>query len=113
MTARLVSLDGEEDIPLDRVVVLVGRSARCDARISSNRISRRHCCLSRHGDEIEVRDLGSSNGTWINGRLAESGRLRAGDELWIGHCRYRLATGPVEPRTLAFSDSQATGARPS
>jgi pSer/pThr/pTyr-binding forkhead associated (FHA) protein len=108
-----VSLDGEEDIPLDRAVVLVGRSSRCDARISSDRISRRHCYLSRQGDEIEVRDLGSANGTWINGRLAESGRLRAGDELSIGHCRYRLATDPMESRTLAFPDSQATGARPS
>jgi pSer/pThr/pTyr-binding forkhead associated (FHA) protein len=113
MTARLVSLDGEEDILLDRAVVLVGRSARCDARISSDRISRRHCCLSRHGDEIEVRDLGSVNGTWINGRLAESGRLRAGDELSIGHCRYRLGFDPAEFRTLALSDDQLTGARPS
>jgi pSer/pThr/pTyr-binding forkhead associated (FHA) protein len=103
MSARLVSLDGMGDIPLDRPVLLVGRDSHCDARLDSLRISRRHCCLAKHRDEITVRDLGSVNGTWINGRRSESGPLRAGDELAIGHLRYRLETVPAEvnPRTLA------------
>jgi predicted component of type VI protein secretion system len=94
MTDRLVSLDGTGDIPLDRAVLLVGRDPQCDAQIASLRISRRHCCLSRYCDVIVVRDLGSANGTWINGRRANSGRLRAGDELWIGPLRYRLELKP-------------------
>jgi pSer/pThr/pTyr-binding forkhead associated (FHA) protein len=90
MPTRLVSLDGNADIPLDRALLLVGRHPRCDARLDSFRVSRLHCCLSLHRDEIVVRDLVSTNGTRINGQRAETGRLRAGDELSIAHLRYRL-----------------------
>jgi pSer/pThr/pTyr-binding forkhead associated (FHA) protein len=96
IAARLVSLDGTEDIPLDRAVLVVGRDPHCDAMITSLRISRRHCCLSRFRDEFEVRDLGSANGTWINNVRIKSGRLRPGDELAIGYLRYRLETDPAE-----------------
>jgi FHA domain len=96
MTARLVSLDGREDIAFDRAVLLVGRDIQCDAQIASLRVSRRHCCLSWHRDGVEVRDLGSANGTRINGRRSDSGRLRPGDELSIAHLRYRLVTDRAE-----------------
>jgi FHA domain len=42
---------------------------------------------------VVVRDLGSSNGTLINGRRLEAGRLRPGDELSIANLRYRLEQG--------------------
>jgi pSer/pThr/pTyr-binding forkhead associated (FHA) protein len=104
MSARLVSLDGMGDIPLDRPVLLVGRDSHCDARLDSLRISRRHCCLAIRCDGITVRDLGSVNGTWINGRRSESGPLRAGDELAIGHLRFRLQTDPAEDNPWTLSD---------
>jgi pSer/pThr/pTyr-binding forkhead associated (FHA) protein len=88
--ARLVSLDGNADTPLDRAVLLVGRHLRCDARIDALRVTRLHCCLAWHHGELNVRDLGSTNVTRINGGPAEAGRLRAGDELSIAHLRYRL-----------------------
>jgi hypothetical protein len=40
--------------------------------------------------EVWVRDLGSTNGTWIAGRRVSCGRLRAGDILAIAHLRYRV-----------------------
>jgi hypothetical protein len=96
MPTRLVSLDGMEDISLDHDVLLVGRHPCCDARIDSIRVSRLHCCLCQNRGEIAVRDLGSTNGTRINGRVAEVGRLRAGDELSIAHLRYRLEDDRAE-----------------
>jgi len=90
MAARLVSLDGDPPIPIDRVLIVVGRHRRCDARLDSPHVSRRHCCLLRDGDELVVRDLGSSNGTRINGRRVEEGRLGPGDELAIAWTRFRL-----------------------
>jgi pSer/pThr/pTyr-binding forkhead associated (FHA) protein len=42
-----------------------------------------------------VRDLGSTNGTRINGQRVERGRLRPGDEISIGHTRYRLEAAPA------------------
>jgi pSer/pThr/pTyr-binding forkhead associated (FHA) protein len=90
MAARLVSLDSHPDILIDGDAVVIGRSRWCDVRIPSARVSRRHCCLVLSGDELLVRDLGSTNGTWINGRRVEKGALRPGDELQVAHCRYHL-----------------------
>ena len=111
MPARLISLDGRDDIRLDRLLVVVGRHRQCDARIDSLRVSRRHCCLALDSDALLVRDLGSVNGTWINGRRVEEGELRPGDELAVAHYRYRLdirrdRTSPPEPETPLQGDSR-------
>ena len=90
MPLRLVCLDGHADIALDRAVVVVGRHRGCDARIASLSVSRRHCCLASNSDSVLVRDLGSTNGTRINGRRVDRGVLRPGDELSIADCRYHL-----------------------
>jgi pSer/pThr/pTyr-binding forkhead associated (FHA) protein len=90
MPLRLVCLDSHGDIALDRGPVVVGRHRRCNVRITSARVSRRHCCLAVDGDGVVVRDLGSTNGTRINGRRVDRGVLRPGDELWIADCRYHL-----------------------
>ena len=90
MNARVVALDDGPDIALDRPLVVVGRDPRCDARLGSLRVSRRHCCMTQADGEVVVRDLGSTNGTRINGERVEVGRLRPGDELSIAHYRYRL-----------------------
>jgi pSer/pThr/pTyr-binding forkhead associated (FHA) protein len=100
-----MSLDGRDHIPLDLVLVVVGRHPDSDARIDSSRVSRKHCCLAVDRDGVLVRDLGSRNGTRVNGRRITVGLVRPGDELGIAHLRYRLeiddAIGdaiPVSPR---------------
>jgi pSer/pThr/pTyr-binding forkhead associated (FHA) protein len=90
MPARLISLDGRDNIQLDRVLLVVGRQPDSDATIDSSRVSRKHCCLAIDRDGILVRDLGSRNGTWVNGRRIKVGVIRRGDELRIAHLRYRL-----------------------
>jgi pSer/pThr/pTyr-binding forkhead associated (FHA) protein len=93
MPPRLISLDGQADIPLDRLLVIVGRHRSCDARIDSLRVSRRHCCLGLDSEGVLVRDLGSANGTWINGVRIDDGLLRPGDELAIAHLRFHVDLG--------------------
>lgn len=90
MPACLVSLDGKGDIPLQGLLTIVGRHRGCEVRLDSSRVSRRHCCLAVDRDEVIVRDLGSTNGTWLNGERVDEGILRDGDELSIAHLRYRL-----------------------
>jgi pSer/pThr/pTyr-binding forkhead associated (FHA) protein len=90
MPVHLVCLDGHADISLDRAPVVVGRHRWCDVRIASLQVSRRHCRLALARDSVLVRDLGSTNGTLINGERIKEGVLRPGDELSIAHCRYRL-----------------------
>jgi pSer/pThr/pTyr-binding forkhead associated (FHA) protein len=87
---RLVALDGGPEIHLDRILIVLGRHPGCDVRLDSMRVSRLHCCLMRIDGELLVRDLGSTNGVWINGRRVTAGRLQPGDELAIVHFRYRV-----------------------
>jgi pSer/pThr/pTyr-binding forkhead associated (FHA) protein len=87
-----VALDGGPDIPLDRTPIVVGRDPYCEARLNSMRVSRRHCFIHVVDSQVEVRDLGSTNGIFINGLQSPSGRLRPGDVLTIAHLRYRLDT---------------------
>jgi pSer/pThr/pTyr-binding forkhead associated (FHA) protein len=47
--------------------------------------------------EVWIRDLGSTNGTWIEGRRVSSGRLRAGDVLAIANLRFRVEEDRQEP----------------
>jgi pSer/pThr/pTyr-binding forkhead associated (FHA) protein len=62
----------------------VGRSADADIRVESYNVSRQHLRVSRQGAELLVQDLGSSNGTYVNGaRLAGVGVLKPGDTLRV------------------------------
>jgi hypothetical protein len=90
MPVQLLSLDGHGNIPLDLVLVVVGRHPDSDALLDSSRVSRRHCCLVVDRGGVLVRDLDSRNGTRINGRRIRVGLIRRGDELSIAHLRYRL-----------------------
>jgi pSer/pThr/pTyr-binding forkhead associated (FHA) protein len=90
MLARLISPDGSLVISLARPLTLIGRCADCDVHLGSSRVSRRHCCLAPDGAGVVVRDLGSTNGTWVGGRRVEAGLLRPGDELRIAHLRFNL-----------------------
>jgi pSer/pThr/pTyr-binding forkhead associated (FHA) protein len=95
----LRSLSGGPDIPLNHPTVLVGRHPACDAKIDSRVVSLRHCILSQDADEVVVIDLDSTNGTWINGRRVERGRLKPGDEMAIGRMRYRVVDAPEHQAT--------------
>jgi pSer/pThr/pTyr-binding forkhead associated (FHA) protein len=102
MVMQLIALDEGPDIALADAPLLVGRHPSCDARLGSLRVSRRHCCLARDDGEVVVRDLGSTNGTWINGLRVDSGRLRPGDELAIGGARYLVRDAdPPAPAEFA------------
>jgi adenylate cyclase len=91
---RLVSTSGDQsfEIPVGRSVV-VGRGVASDIAIYDPTISRRHAELVAHEDEVEVTDLGSSNGTCINGSRVASGRIRANDSVTFGKVTYRLRGG--------------------
>jgi pSer/pThr/pTyr-binding forkhead associated (FHA) protein len=96
----LRSVSGGPDIPVDHPLVLVGRHPQCDARLDSDWVSLRHCILTQDGGDVVVRDLGSTNGTWINGWRVERGRLKPGDEVTIAHVRYRLEAAQTFKTTV-------------
>jgi len=74
-------LEGEE--------TTVGRSPECDIFLDDVTVSRRHAAVRRRSGALEIEDLGSLNGTYLNRkRIESSARLSDGDELQIG--KYRL-----------------------
>ncbi|ACY14009.1 sigma 54-interacting transcriptional regulator [Haliangium ochraceum] len=69
----------------DGVEVVFGRSRACAVHVDSERVSRHHARLVRRGGELMIEDLGSRNGTRVNGeRIAEATALGSGDEIAIG-----------------------------
>lgn len=63
----------------------IGRSAENDIVLEGGRVSRRHAKLQRAGDDYTVVDLGSHNGTFVNGlRLQQPAVLKPGDEIGVG-----------------------------
>ena len=90
MTALLHQLGGGRQIPVDRAVVLVGRSDECDAVLDcSTKISRIHCALVQVDQDYYLRDLGSMNGVWVGGqKVVRQQRLQNGVEVCIGDVRF-------------------------
>ncbi len=91
--ARVVSLSPERGriYRIDGGECLLGRRLDCQIHIHDQRVSRRHARIRREGDAWQLDDLGSSNGTYVNGRrIHGSTRLRHGDEVEIGASRFRV-----------------------
>ena len=63
----------------------IGRAPRADFIVDAALVSRLHCRLTAGASELEVVDLDSTNGTYVNGvRATEATRLRSGDKLGVG-----------------------------
>ena len=92
MPVRLVSASSGKTIKLDKPVVLIGRNPDCDVVLTKSRkVSRAHCLVACINNQIIVRDLGSTNGVWVNGqRVERESRIRLGDELSVADVRYHL-----------------------
>jgi serine/threonine-protein kinase len=78
-------------------------------KINDPRCSRRHACLHREGDRVYLKDLGSKNGTWVNGvRIDEDTALDEGDHLRIGHAEFALVGERGEYRCASCMDTLIT-----
>ncbi len=111
MDFQLVVLRGRSAttaLKLGDGVTTAGRHDDCQLRIKSSEVSRRHCQFFEKNGMLLVKDLGSSNGTLLNGKKIEGQRvLEPGDELTIGPVKLRVeklgqpAPAKVPPVTAA------------
>lgn len=69
---------------------LIGRSEECDVFLVDPSVSRTHAIVEVVEGEPNVRDLGSTNGTFVNGARIESSALRSGDQLMFGNTEMRF-----------------------
>ena len=101
--------------------LVVGRSANHATFVLDDEwVSRRHCRLWRDGDKVMVEDLGSTNGTFIDGNRVREAELRLSDELQLGRIVLKLdmrtdapeATSAPAAQQPASADGKAPASTP-
>lgn len=98
MIAKLIPLDGSKPVGITQDVTLVGRKRGVvDLYIDHASISKLHCLIAKTDGLLFFRDLGSTNGTKVNGQRVTRGALLPGDELAFASVKYRVHLGPGEP----------------
>jgi len=86
MQVVLVMFKGDQrrSFSVTRDMTVIGRREDCDFRIPLGDVSRKHCRLIKDDGTLRIEDLGSSNGTFINGERVQQAELHAGDTLQVG-----------------------------
>lgn len=130
MKAELIPLGPlghHKHVPLKKFPVVVGRAVDAEVQVDDRWISRLHCEIDEVDGTLFVRDMASSNGTFVNGAAVCTSPLLPGDELTVGISMfkivyeratasdvppviYALPCGPIKPARLTRSDL-ARGAR--
>ena len=103
MKFHLIVLNGQDagrTIALAEGTRSLGRSSGADAQIDDRSVSRIHCEVSIDGSTVEIRDAGSSSGTFVNSEKVSRKALETGDEIVIGNTRLRVASGDSERSTF-------------
>ena len=91
-----------KDFPVKGKSCVVGRREDCDLRIPLPAISRRHCKFVRGDSGLELKDLASSNGTFVNNQRVQEAMLKAGDRVVVGPVVFvvQIDGDPEDPKPV-------------
>lgn len=103
-----------KDFGLRGSVTVIGRGEKCELRVPVSSVSRRHCEFTISDDELKVKDLASSNGTYVNNKRVNEAVLAAGDRIVVGPVVFTVQIDgmPEEIQPAKAQDkimAQATG----
>lgn len=76
--------------------IVIGRSSDLDMVLVEEMVSRRHAQISMNGGVISIEDLGSTNGTFVNGEKIQRATLREGDRVLVGTSILKVVSVPLE-----------------
>src|SRR5579871_2367311 len=114
MQAELKVVEGKQQgavIPLNRKKFLIGREEDCQLRPNSDLVSRHHCVFTVDDFTVRLRDLGSTNGTFVNDeRLTGQVVLKAGDRVSVGKLSFEIVVREGVP--AATPAAAKTGTAP-
>jgi len=103
----LISKTGRT-LPLREGVTIIGRrKGESDLYLNHASVSRKHCLIERSGDRIEIRDLNSRNGVFVNGMNVTQARLKVEDRIVVGAIALRLVPATSKPE-LRLSEQEAS-----
>src|SRR5919202_1233045 len=97
MRAQLIPVDGGPPIELVKDLTLVGRKEDCDIRLDHKSVSKQHCVIVKTDGLLLLRDLGSTNGTRVNGQRVRRAALLPQDQLSVASLRFKIHLGPGDP----------------
>ncbi|NDC64450.1 MAG: FHA domain-containing protein [Planctomycetia bacterium] len=107
MLGELQPIGGGDPIPLMKPVLTVGRRESCDIVLRFPNVSGSHCELSLENGYWFVKDLGSSNGTKVNGVRVKRQRLDPGDKLAVARHKYEVCYEPSKLGATALPADKA------
>jgi len=100
---------GGQKIKVQHEKFLIGRSDECQLRPQSEAISRQHCVIRLGDDQATVQDLGSRNGTFVNGeKITAAVPLKSGDKLSLGQLIFEIAIPAAAPPPVSTETLAAT-----
>lgn len=124
MRAQLMPVEGGNPIEIVKDMTLLGRGEECDVRLDHKSVSKLHCVLVKTDGLLLLRDLGSTNGTRVNGTRVRRAVLLPNDRVSIANHHYRALFGvaleesapdctqAIDPRDLAEVVERGPGAGP-
>lgn len=104
--------DERREFPIAEEKTILGRRQDCQLRIPTKDISRQHCVLQMQDKALVVKDLGSSNGTFINGKRIAEAELKAGDRLRVGPVTFVVQIDG-KPANITAEDAAPSQTEPS
>lgn len=111
---HLFDVDNSIDHELPAGQTVIGRGADCDIRLISSSVSRKHGMLELSGNDLVFSDLGSSNGSLVNGTPVKTPvTVRNGDELMLGELHFTINQAGGAATSDDFVDEDATQLAPS
>jgi hypothetical protein len=108
MIVKMIVASGKSagrSIAIKRNKLLIGRAEQCDVRPLSEEVSRRHCAITVGPTEVWVEDLGSRNGTFVNGtKITERTKVVDGDIVRVASLELKVSCTAPAPQAGGSED---------
>src|SRR5438034_8223010 len=106
MRAQLIPVDGGPPIEIVKDLTLVGRKDDVDLQLDHKSVSKLHCVIVKTDGLLLVRDLGSTNGTRVNGQRIRRAALLPNDQLHIASVKFKIHFGAGDAPVSASEHTQ-------
>jgi pSer/pThr/pTyr-binding forkhead associated (FHA) protein len=106
MRAQLVPMEGGPPLEIVKEMTLIGRQDDCDVRLDHKSVSKMHCVVVKTDGLLLLRDLGSTNGTRVNGTRVRRAALLPNDRLSVANFHFRVLFGAALARAEQSENTQ-------